>query len=749
MLQFRDPHSRPLLRLIGAYLGIGTGLVTGVGAIANQVLQVPPAMAWLHLSFGWGAIWLSGGLAYGVLRRWTLALTQQSDYIEYLFAANPCPVWVCDARSQEFLAVNQAAIDTYGYSRAEFLQLTLWDLLTSDTSLSTTNPITHRTQDGTELTVDVTHIDCTYQNRNARLTIVQDMTPQQNAVLALQDQKVQYRTLANQVPSSAVLLIDPQLRYTFAAGTTLDRLPIDQSQIEGCTLADAFSPAACAQLEPLYRRALAGESLTTELTLDQRTFLTSLAPLYDTHGRISQAMSLVQDITDRKQLEAQLHAYAYTDPVTQLPNKAWFLEQLHDHLSACQSGNTGFFTVFFLELERFNAVKYSLGHDWAEQMMVATAERLSTCLNLADPVARVGDHSLALVLTNLHTTLDATAIAEYIHQQLNQPLEIDSQELFSSVMIGIAIIDTPDRTQQDAEDVLQAADTAMNYARFYHQANHAIFEPRMSEDAIARFSLEAQLRQAIQKQDFVVFYQPIFNIASAQLVGFEALMRWEHPELGWITPSRFIPVAEETGLMGLIDWWVLGEACRQLGQWQQHWTGATPLVLTVNVSGALLNQFGFRDRLRQVTLSNRLKRGSLKLEVTEQILFEHQTATHNILDQLKNLDVKLAVDDFGTGYSCLQHLHHLPIDTLKIDASFVNTMLDNADSLEIIRIIIALSQSLQINVIAEGIETTAQLDMLRSLHCIYGQGYLFAEPVPAAGVLPFILQNQMSHSPEP
>lgn len=758
MLHSRRDHQHTLLRLIGGYLGLGMVAIAIILAISPLPLDLN------HLLLGWGIIGVSGALGYGLMGRWVQQLNQQQNYIDYLFGENPFPVWVCHRETERFLAVNRAAIATYGYSEAEFLRLRLGDL-NSDRYASADRyanadrhpqppQLYHHTRTGQELTVELTQIPCCYQNQPAQLMIIQDVTVQQQTALALQNQKVQYRILANNVPSSVVLLFDRDLYCTFAAGTDLQSFSRNQCSLEGRALAEALPPEVQACFEPLHHRALAGESFALELPLHDRTYLMSLLPIYDAQGEVSQAMSIAQDITERKRLEAQLHRSAFYDPVTHLPNKTWFLEHLQLQLTCCQAGKTGFFSVFFLELERFNSVKYSLGHSWAVQMMVATAERLVSCLNLADPVARVGDHSLALILTNLYTPLDATAIAEYIHQQLNQPLEIDSQELFSSVAIGIAVIDTPDRTEQSPEDVLQAADTAMNYARTQEGANHAIFAPQMSEAAAARFVLEADLRGAIQAQAFEVYYQPIIALETLELIGFEALMRWQHPRHGWIDPSRFIPVAEETGLMGLIDWWILGEACRQSAQWQKQWHGPQPLLLSVNVSGALLNQFGLRDRLRQVILTNRIPRGSLKLEITEPVLMQHPSAIQTILDPIHNLGIKLAVDDFGTGYSCLESLYHLPIDTIKIDTSFIQDMEQNADHLEIIGMMINLAQSLDIDITAEGIETPGQLARLRSLACRYGQGYLFHAPVPADQVLGLIERDrlggwQIENSPFP
>lgn len=547
----------------------------------------------------------------------------------------------------------------------------------------------------------------------------------------MRQQAVQYRLLASNFPQGVVMLYDRDLRYTLAAGQELQRFQTDHHPLEGRRVKDAIDPKTAHKLEPLYRQALAGTHSTIEIQLEDRTYRTYVLPVHDPDGAIVSGMSVTQDITDLKQMEKKLQYYAFYDQSTQLPNKLWFLDYLEDQLDACKSGLTGFFSVFFLELERFDSVKYSLGHQWAEQMMLATAERLTNCLNLSVPVARIGNQTLAMLLSDLHTYLDANAIAEYIHQQLNQPLEIDEQELFSTVTIGIAILDSPQRAEQLPDDVIQAADTAMNHARNLYLP-HAIFEPSMSEQAAGRFQLETSLRSAIKREEFTILYQPIVSLATGELVGFESLIRWQHPEMGWISPHTFISVAEETGLIGLVDWWVLGEACRNLGQWQRQYQ--RPLIMSVNASSALLSQFGFPERLRQVTLGNRLQRNTLKLEVTERVMMEQHAAANGLLSLIQGLGVQLAIDDFGTGYSCLERLHQLPIKMLKIDISFVQQMLNDPDSLAIVKTIVALAHSLAIDVLAEGVETPSQLAQLNAIACDYAQGYLFSEPIETEAV---------------
>ncbi|MGK7926649.1 MAG: EAL domain-containing protein [Spirulina sp.] len=652
-----------------------------------------------------------------------------------LFEKNPQPMWVYDTKTMAFLDVNKSAIEAYGYSREEFLQMTLQDIRSPEDipiapfTLNESIPGVwkHYRKDGSIMEVEIAVFPFLFAEKPVKLALLQDVSARQRTLEEIKNNEEQYRTLASNFPNGAVFLYDKDLRYTLAEGMEVSRLGRSREEIEGRTLGEIVSEETYKRLEPLYREALTGMPVTAELPLGDRIYLTYALPVFNEKGEVASGMSVTQNITQRKQMEEQLQRYAYYDTRTQLPNTTWFLDRLKRQLAQTRAGNTGFFTVLFLQLERFSTVKYSLGHSLADRLILATQERLDSCLNLAEPVARVGDKALATILENIHTSLDAAAIAEYILQQLSQPLEVDGQELFSPVSIGIAIVDSPELAKQDSETLLQAADTAMNYAKYQAKAHYAIFEPTMYERAVGRFQLETDLRLALKREEFTIFYQPIIAMHTGRITGFEAVVRWPHPSEGWISPREFIPVAEETGLIGLMDWWVLGEACKQLSKWQKRWE--MPLTMSVNVSGSLLSQLGIMDRLRQVTKGNRLLPGSLRLEVTERVMMEHQEASSGLLDQIKTLKIKLSVDDFGTGYSCLQRLHQLPIDTLKIDRSFISRMLGEEDSLEIVRTIITLAHSLKMDTIAEGTETKEQLTVLRAIECEYSQGFYFSPPV--------------------
>ncbi|NES73553.1 MAG: EAL domain-containing protein [Okeania sp. SIO2D1] len=278
---------------------------------------------------------------------------------------------------------------------------------------------------------------------------------------------------------------------------------------------------------------------------------------------------------------------------------------------------------------------------------------------------------------------------------------------------------------------MDAADTAMNYAT-KSKERYAIFQPQINQQAIARLQLETDLRRSLKFQQLIVVYQPIVSLEDHTVKGFEALVRWQHPTQGWISPSEFIPIAEETGLISAIDWWVLQEACQQVSQWQRDKKVNESVAISVNMSGEMLCQADLQPRLEHILLTTGIERGSLKLEITERIMMEHNQKESTVLKQLKSLGIKLSIDDFGTGYSSLERLHQLPIDTLKIDRAFIQRMDEDDESLEIIRTIINLAHGLEMDVIAEGIEEVEHISQLLWLKCEYGQGYLFSKPLQGA-----------------
>jgi diguanylate cyclase (GGDEF)-like protein len=439
---------------------------------------------------------------------------------------------------------------------------------------------------------------------------------------------------------------------------------------------------------------------------------------------------------ERRAMEMyNIQLYAFYDQLTGLPNRTYLLERLGQTIERSHSEKGGLFAVLFLDLNRFQIVKYSLGHLVADQLIIATARRLETCVRPTDVVARVGSDEFAILLADLSKVEDATSIADHIYQQLILPFSLDGRDVFITANIGIALgsyNSNPLEGNDLPENFLRAADTAMYHAKMVCKLPYAVFEPAMHARAVARLQLDTDLRRAIERQELQVYYQPIVSLKSRRITGFEALVRWQHPQRGFLSPVEFIPVAEETGLIIAIGEWVLFEACRQLRVWQETFPAACPLMMNVNISGIQFRQPNLIEQIDHILQKTGLNPSCLKLEITESVVMENAELAKTLLEQLKARNIQLGMDDFGTGYCSLSYLHRFPLDTLKIDRSFVSLMGVGGENLEIVRTIATLAHQLGMDVIAEGVETAEQLAQLVAMQCEYGQGYFFAQPVDSS-----------------
>ena len=448
----------------------------------------------------------------------------------------------------------------------------------------------------------------------------------------------------------------------------------------------------------------------------------------DGNGKTVRIAGSLTDITSRKRTEKQLLHDALHDALTDLANRALFMDRLERAIKRGKRHKQYLFAVLFLDLDRFKLVNDSLGHIIGNQLLIAIARRLQLCTRLEDTVARLGGDEFVILLEGLESPSEATQVAERIQTELAQPFSFSGHEMFASASIGIALSATG---YEQPEDILRDADVAMYRAKALGKSRYEMFDTSMHAQAVTRLQLETDLRHAIERQEFELHYQPIVLLRNKELVGFEALVRWRHPQRGLVSPEAFIPVAEDTGLIVPLGWWVLQEACHQMHVWQQQFLVGSPLSMSVNLSGKQITQPDAVERVEQILQATGLPPSSLKLELTESLMMEHAEATITILKKLKALGIQLAIDDFGTGYSSLSYLYQFPIDTLKIDRSFVNRMDVELEKLELVRTIATLAWNLSMNVVAEGIETQQQLSHLKALGCEYGQGYFFSKPVDA------------------
>jgi diguanylate cyclase (GGDEF)-like protein/PAS domain S-box-containing protein len=456
---------------------------------------------------------------------------------------------------------------------------------------------------------------------------------------------------------------------------------------------------------------------------------TTKLPLRDRQGNIVGTCGISRDITEHKKAEEQLQHQAFYDPLTDLPNRALFLDRLqHLFNRARRSLGSPLFAVLYLDLDRFKAINDSLGHQAGDELLIGAARRLERCLRPGDTLARLGGDEFTVLLDDVRCEADATGVAERIHQELAAPLEARGNEVFTSVSVGIALSSAG---YQGPEDMLRDADTAMYRAKAGGGACHQIFAGHMHQRAVSALKLETDLRRAIERQEIVPFYQPMVDLDTGAVVGFEALARWRHPSRGMVSPELFIPVAEETGLIGAIGERMLAEACRQARAWQRKHPRWSTLGISVNVSGRQLSQGGVAADVERVLGATGLDPRCLTLEITESAFMHNLGAGAGVVQRLHEMSVALHLDDFGTGYSSLAYLHSFPVQALKVDRSFVNRMDRGPQQSAIVTAIVSLAHNLGMEVVAEGIETRAQVEALLALRCRRGQGFLFSKPLPA------------------
>ena len=443
---------------------------------------------------------------------------------------------------------------------------------------------------------------------------------------------------------------------------------------------------------------------------------------------------LKQEIVERKRAEQQLRHIALHDSLTGLPNRSLLIEQLQKCLERSKQDANYLFAVLFLDCDRFKLINDSLGHVVGDRVLVAIANRLKSCLRPQDMLSRLGSDEFTIIAEEIEEIQDAIYLAETIHNQLQLPLNFERYDVFINASIGIAI---GSATYQQPEHLLRDADIAMYRVKSLGYAPYQVFETSMGDRALKRLQLETDLHLAIQRQEFFLHYQPIISLCSGKLAGFEALIRWKHSEHGLISPEEFIPIAEETGLIIPIGLWVLGQACQQIKHWQAQFQ-LLNLQISVNLSVRQFRQPNLIETIEQILQETQLNNSCLKLELTETAIMDNAASANRILKQLRNRHIQLSIDDFGTGYSSLSYLHRFHVDTLKIDRSFVNSISEDHDSLEIVEAIVTLAHQLKMDVVAEGVETPMQFNQLRALGIEFGQGYFFSKPLDSKSAEEFI-----------
>ena len=443
---------------------------------------------------------------------------------------------------------------------------------------------------------------------------------------------------------------------------------------------------------------------------------------------------LEAEVIVRKRAQEKLRYLVLHDTLTNLPNRTWFMEHLAQAIHQAKQQEHYQFAVLFLDCDHFKVINDSLGHLVGDQLLISLARRLKQCLPPHHSVARLGGDEFTIFLEKISHESESVQIAEQIQKTLKKPFQLEGRSIFINASIGIVL---GNRNYHQPDELLRDADTAMYHAKAKGKGCYQIFDQLMYDKAVERLELEQDLRLALQNQEFLVYYQPIFSLRTNQIEGCEALVRWQHPKKGLTPPDRFIHLAEEVGLIHPIGLWILQEAWEQMNKWRlltQNNNGSerintSKFHVNVNISANQLAYPDFLHDIDQLISIYDFDCHHVKLEITESALIQREGTTHHILEQLKERQFQLVIDDFGTGYSSLSYLHRFPLDTLKIDRSFIQGMNQSQKRLGIVESTINLAHTLGMNVVAEGIETQEQLETLRRFGCESGQGYLFSRPV--------------------
>lgn len=670
------------------------------------------------------------------------ALRQSEDRYRKMFEQHPHPMWLYDPQTFAFLAVNEAAIRHYGYTRDEFLCMTIKDIRPAEDIARLTQsvggltsgkrsrlPSRHVKKDGTLIQVEITSSEFSLVDRAARLVLVDDVTEK---LKAEEDLRLAARALEN---AAEGVMISDRRRRIVAVNKSFSRITGYASEEVIGRESDFLrsSEHGAAFYEQLWSEVRQSGSWQGEQSRRRKDGALypewrSISAVKDAAGEITHFVSVFSDISQAKQAKARLEFLVHHDVLTGLPNRVLFLDRLQEavnraHRHGAMAG------LLFVDLDRFKDVNDSLGHGMGDRLLQEAAVRLKACIRETDTVARLGGDEFTMLTEELAESQQATVIADKVLATLSRPFTLGDHEVFVSASIGISCYP---QDGADPETLLKNADAAMYQAKEHGRGTFRFFSAEMNAHALEKLVLVGNLRGALERDEFLLEYQPIFSLGSGRLNAVEALVRWNRPGEGLVPPSRFIPVAEDSGLIIPIGEWVLRTACATMKAWCD--AGHAPRRMAVNLSARQFRQKNLAQRVEAILRDTGLAAHRLELEITESMVMEDPDEAKQILRQLHESGIGLAIDDFGTGHSSLSYLKRFPIDFLKIDRSFVRDIPGSADDVAIVRAIIALAKSMNLQVIAEGVETESQRAFLDMEGCEEAQGYLLGRPVDAGEI---------------
>jgi diguanylate cyclase (GGDEF)-like protein/PAS domain S-box-containing protein len=595
-------------------------------------------------------------------------------------------------------------------------------------------------RDGTEFIAEHSITAVELKGKWHAVGVARDITARKQAEEALRASEERFRTLV-ETTSDWIWEVDARGVYTYASPKVRDILGYAPEEVVGKTPFDFMPPDEAARVGRQFAEIASGRGPfagleNVDLHRDGRRIVleTSGVPVFDRDGALTGYRGIDRDITERKRAEERLAFLAYHDELTGLPNRALLLDRLQQALIEAARHERRV-AVVYLDLRDFKNVNDTLGHEAGDRVLQAVAERLQSCVRPGDTVARLGGDEFSVVLADVAQHEDVAHVMQKIRAGFTPPFGAAGHELHLATTLGISLYPA-DGT--DPESLLKNADIAMYRAR-ERGDDYQYYSADMTANAVERLALESDLRRALEREELFLHYQPQVSLASDAIVGVEALVRWRHPVHGMISPAKFIPLAEETGLILPIGEWVLRQACRQARAWRD---AGWPLRVAVNVSAHQFRQPDLAGRVRRVLEETALEAHLLDVELTESLLVRDREAAAETLSELERLGVQISIDDFGTGYSSLSYLKRLPLHVLKVDQSFVRDIATDPNDAAIVRAVITLAHALEILTVAEGVETREQLAFLRQNGCDAIQGYYFSRPVPAAEITAMLREQR-------